>query len=89
MPTFYFDLLVGHHVDPGPQGVELRDAEAAFEMAFRTAKEMLADARLKDVDRSGWAFHVNDEQGRKLFTFRFKLAASDPHYSRTWSRGGA
>ncbi len=88
MPTFYFDLWDGHRIDPDEQGVELRGMEAAFEMAVRTAREMLADAQLKVQDRSGWAFRVHDEQGRRLFTFRFSNALPEPHYSRAWSRRG-
>ncbi len=89
MPTFYFGLWDGHRIDPDEQGVELKGTEDAFEMAVRTAREMLADAQLKGDDRSGWAFRVHDEQGRRLFTFRFTGALPEPHYSRTWSRRGA
>ena len=89
IPRFYFDLWDGHRIDPDEQGCELKGTEEAFEIAVRTAREMLADAVLKDADRCGWAFHVNDEQGRKLFTFRFDLALPEPHYSRAWSRRGS
>ncbi len=88
MPTFYFDLWDGHRIEPDEQGVELRGTEAAFEMAVRAAREMLADAQLKGADHSGWAFHVKDEQGRRLFTFRFISALPEPHYSHAWSRRG-
>jgi len=86
MPTFYFGLWNGHQLDSDEQGVELNGTEEAFEMAVKAAREMLADARLKGEDRSHWAFHVHDEQARKLFTFRFTGAVPEPHYSRTWSR---
>ncbi len=86
MPTFYFDLWDGHRIEPDEQGVELRGTEAAFEMAVRAAREMLADAQLKGADHSGWAFHVKDEQGRRLFTFRFTGALPEPHYSCAWSQ---
>jgi hypothetical protein len=86
MPTFYFNLWDGHRIDPDEQGVKLRGTEDAFEMAVKAAREMLADAQLKAEDRSGWAFHVDDEQGRRLFTFRFTVALPEPHYARAWSR---
>jgi hypothetical protein len=86
MPTFYFGLWNGHQLDPDDQGVELNGTEEAFEMAVKAAREMLADAHLKGEDRSHWAFRVHDEQGRRLFTFRFTGAVPEPHYSRAWSR---
>jgi hypothetical protein len=86
MPTFYFGLWNGHQLDPDEQGVELNGTEEAFEMAVKTARAMLAEAQLKEEDRSGWAFRVHDEQGRRLFTFRFTGALPEPHYSRVWSR---
>ncbi len=88
MPTFYFGLWDGHRLDPDEQGVELRGTEDAFEMAVRAAREMLAEAPLKGEDRSRWAFRVHDEQGRRLFTFRFTAALPEPHYDRAWSRRG-
>ncbi len=86
MPTFYFGLWDGHRILPDEQGVELRGAEDAFEMAVRAARELLAKAQFKGEDRSGWAFRVHDEQGRRLFTFRFTGALPEPHYSCAWSR---
>ena len=86
MPTFYFGLWDGRRLDPDEQGVELKGTEEAFEMAVKAARQMLGEAQLKGDDRSGWAFRVHDEQGRRLFTFRFTGALPEPHYSRVWSR---
>ncbi len=86
MPTFYFGLWDGHRIDPDEQGVELKGTEDAFEMAVRTAREVLSNAQTNGEDRSGWAFRVHDEHGRRLFTFRFTGALPEPHYSRVWSR---
>ena len=86
MPIFYFGLWNGHQLDPDEQGVELKGTEEAFEMAVKAARQMLGEAQLKGDDRSGWAFRVHDEQGRRLFTFRFTGALPEPHYSRVWSR---
>ena len=85
MPIFYFGLWNGHQLDPDEQGVELKGTEEAFEMAVKTARAMLAEAHLGSDNRSNWAFRVHDEQGRKLFTFRFTGALPEPHYSRVWS----
>ena len=86
MPIFYFGLWNGHQLDPDEQGVELKGTEEAFEMAVKTAQAMLAEAQPGSDDRSTWAFRMHDEQGRKLFTFRFTGALPEPHYSRAWSR---
>ncbi len=84
MPTYYFDLWDGQQLDPDEIGVELSTLEAAFEMAVRTAEEMLSDGSLKGHDRSDWAFKVIDERGAYLFTFEFSKAVAEPHYSRVW-----
>jgi hypothetical protein len=89
MPTFYFGLWDGHQLDPDEQGVELKGTEDAFEMAVKAAREILAEAQPKGQDRSGWAFRVHDEQGRRLFTFRFTGALPEPHYSRVWPQRGS
>ena len=88
MPAFYFGLWDGHRILPDEQGVELRGAEDAFEMAVRVARVLLAKAQFKGEDRSGWAFRVHDEQGRRLFTFRFAGALPEPYYSCTRPRRG-
>ena len=85
MPIFYFGLWNGHQLDPDEQGVQLKGTEEAFEIAVKAARQMLGEAQLKKEDRSGWAFRVHDEQGRRLFTFRFTGALPEPHYSRAWS----
>ncbi len=82
MPTYYFDLWDGQRLDADECGVELSTLETAFEMAFQTAKEMLADGLLKSEDRSRWAFQVADERGHAQFTFEFSKALLEPHYSR-------
>ena len=89
MPTFYFGLWDGHRIDPDEQGVELKGTEDASAMAVRAAQAILVDGHRKSEDRSGWAFRVHDEQGRKLFTFRFTSALPEPHYGYDWSRGGS
>ncbi len=82
MPTYYCDLWDGQRLDADDCGVELNSLETAFEMAFQTAKEMLADGLLKSENRSRWAFQVIDERGHAQFTFEFSTAPAEPHYSR-------
>ncbi len=82
MPTYYFDLWDGQRLDPDESGVELSGLESAFEVAFQTAKEMLADGLLKNQNRTQWALQVVDERGHAQFTFEFSTALAEPHHSR-------
>jgi hypothetical protein len=80
MPTFYFGIWDGHRVKPDEYGVSLSDAERAFELAVKTARKILSTGLRKGEDRSGWAFHVHNDRGVRLFTLRFSVVAIDPHY---------
>ncbi len=80
MPTFYFGLWNGCRIRPDEYGVHLKGIEDAFETAVRTAREMMTNPRYKGEDRSGWAFHVHDDRGRRLFTLPFSVAVIDRHY---------
>ena len=86
MPKFFLDSSDGERVEPDLDGVNLRGTEYAFEMVVEAARKLLANGVSKGEDRSHWAFHVRNEHGAALFTFRFETAAIDPHYSRTWKR---
>ncbi len=88
MPTFYFGLWNGHRIKPDEYGIPLSGVEDAFERAVGTARTILTAAQYKDEDRSGWAFHVHDERGRRLFILPFSVAAVDPHYWRAPVRRG-
>jgi hypothetical protein len=81
MPTFYFGIWDGHRVRPDEHGVSLSDAEHALEMAVGTARKILTAGSRKAEDRSGWAFHVHNDRGVRLFTLRFSVVAIDPHYA--------
>ena len=83
MPTFYYGLWDGRRIKPDEYGVRLAGIEDAFEMAVRTAREIMTNSRFRGEDRSGWAFQVHDERGWRLFTFPFAIAAPDPHYAFT------
>lgn len=81
MPTFYFGLWNGQRIKPDEGGLPLEGAEEAFEMAIEAARHLLNEAPSAGEDRSGWAYHVHDEQGRRVFTVPFSIAARDPHYT--------
>ena len=81
MPTYYFDLWDGQRLVPDECGIDLSGLETAFEMAFQTAKEMLADGLLNSEERSRWALQVVDERGHAQFTFEFSMALAEPQYS--------
>jgi hypothetical protein len=67
----------GHQLDPDEQGVELNGTEEAFEMAVKTARAMLP--RLSSgVTTVPTGLRVHDEQGRRLFTFRFTVRFRSP-----------
>ena len=80
MPTFYFGISDGHRIDPDEEGFPASGIEAAYEMAVRKARHMLARGASKGEDLSGLAFRVCDERGRWVFTLPFPVAAVDPHY---------
>ena len=80
MPTFYFGISDGQRIDPDEEGFPASGIEAAFELAVRKARQMLAVGAAKGEDLSGWAFRVCDERGRWVFTLPFSVAAVDPHY---------
>jgi hypothetical protein len=80
MPTFYFDFWNGKRIEADEFGLELSDQDAAFEMAIRTARDMLNEPGKKY--RAGCAFQVRSESGRALFTAPFSMAAFHPHDRR-------
>ncbi len=81
MPTFYFGLWNGHRIRPDEHGVCARSVEDAFETAVGAARELLLHSGHVGEDRSGWAYHVYDEGGLRLFTLPFSIAAVDRHYA--------
>jgi hypothetical protein len=89
MPRFYLDSSDGKQVEPDLDGVNLENADEAFEMVVAAARRLLVNGVRRGEDRSSWAFHVRNEHGAALFTFRFEGAAIDPHYGRAWKRKAA
>ena len=81
MPTFYFGIWNGRRIKPDEYGIRAKCPVDAFETAVTAAREMLAQSERKGEDRSGWAFHVHDDRGWRLFTLPFSVVAIDPHYA--------
>ncbi len=80
MPTFYFGISDGLRTDPDDEGFPASGIEAAYEIAVRKARHMLAVGASKGEDLSGWAFRVHDQWGGWVFTLPFSVATVDPHY---------
>jgi hypothetical protein len=77
MGRYFFHLKAHGHLDPDDTGVELLDAEAAFEEAVKAAQDMARDAALGGKDISGQSFEVTDGDGEPVFTFLLSLAIED------------
>ena len=67
----------GGRLHPDDYGVDLPDAEAAFEEALLGARGLMDDAALAGRDVSGQCFEVTDAYGRAAFTVPFLLAMND------------
>jgi len=78
MGRYFFHLKAQGHLEPDDTGVELLDAEAAFEEAVKAAQDMARDAALggKDII-SGQSFEVTDGDGEPVFRLLLSLAIED------------
>ena len=88
MPTFYFGIWNGERIKPDEQGVYGTSMDDAFETAVGAAREMLNLSERTGEDRSGWAYHVHNDRGVRLFTLPFSMAVLDAHYGRAGMRRG-
>ena len=88
MPTFYFGIWNGQRIKPDEYGVQAKCPVDAFDTAVTAARAMITQSERRGEDRSGWAFHVHDERGWRLFTLPFSKAVLDPHYGRPGIRRG-
>jgi hypothetical protein len=78
MSLYFFHLRErGGRLHPDDYGVDLPDAEAAFEEALLGARGLMDDAALAGRDVSGQCFEVTDAYGRAAFTVPFLLAMND------------
>jgi hypothetical protein len=78
MSRYFFHMREkGGRVHPDDYGVDLPDAEAAFEEALLGARGLMDDAALAGRDVSGQCFDVTDADGHAAFTVPFLLAVED------------
>jgi uncharacterized protein DUF6894 len=78
MSLYFFHLRErGGRLRPDDYGVDLPDAEAAFEEALLGARGLMDDAALVGEDVSGQCFEVMDADGQAAFTVPFQLALDD------------
>jgi len=78
MSRYFFHVRErGGRLHPDDYGVDLPDAEAAFEEALLGARGLMDDAALAGEDVSGQCFEVTDADGHAVFTVAFLLAVED------------
>ena len=81
MSLYYFHIRERSTLNLDDTGVDLPDAEAAFEEAVKAALGMTNDAALRGNDISRRSFEVTDRDGNSVFTFAFALAEAEPRPS--------
>jgi hypothetical protein len=67
MGRYFFHLRLKGRLDPDDIGVELPNAEDAFEEAVKAARDMTKDAAFSGKDISGQSFEVTDGHGKPVF----------------------
>jgi hypothetical protein len=77
MGRYFFHIKKKGRLDPDDTGVELADAEAAYNEAVKAARGMSRDAAFSGKDVSGQRFEVTDSEGEPVFTLPFSLATED------------
>jgi hypothetical protein len=78
MSRYFFHVRErGGRLHPDDYGVDLPNAEAAFEEALLGARGLMDDAALAGEDVSGQCFEVTDADGHAAFTVAFLLAVED------------
>jgi hypothetical protein len=77
MGRFYFHVVEGAELLNDVEGLDLRDALEARQVAIRSAREILADAIRGGKNRVPQAFVITDEQGRAIETVPFAAVLPD------------
>lgn len=70
MPLYRFEFRdeTGTHAMPD---IDLPDLDAAYEEAKRSTRDMLMEAAVKGVERSGWACRVYGQGGDLVLSVDF------------------
>lgn len=63
MPLFYFDVRAHNMIIPDEEGVALPDAESAKNEGRLAAREMVAEAVLREEPIDGTTIDIRDQDG--------------------------
>jgi hypothetical protein len=77
MPKFFFSYRTGNHLAGDLEGTELPSPSAARDMAFESARELLADA-VKGGRRPPDALIVSTEDGHDIMTISMSELLAEP-----------
>jgi hypothetical protein len=77
MSKFFFSYRTGDHVARDLEGIELPSLTAAREMAFETARELLADA-VKGDGRPPDSVILTTEDGHDIMTISMSEVLPEP-----------
>jgi hypothetical protein len=71
VPLYRFEFRdeTGTHAMPD---IDLPDLDAAYEEAKRSTRDMLMEAAVKGVERSGWACRVYGQGGDLILSMNFE-----------------
>lgn len=78
MPRYFFHTEIGQDRVSDPEGVELPDADAAWEKARVTARAVMARDRASQVRLMTACLVVTDEAGEIVLEFPFAEAVTMP-----------
>jgi hypothetical protein len=77
VPRYFFNTRIGDDLIPDTDGVELRDADQAWEMARTMIQEVLRDQR-NELNLLTASLEVTDERGEIVLEFPFSEALIMP-----------
>ncbi|MBR1219284.1 hypothetical protein JQ557_14870 [Bradyrhizobium sp. U87765 SZCCT0131] len=82
MPKFFFNTRIGADIVRDPEGLVLRDADQAWEVARTTIRELLhGEGQPRHLLAA--SLEVTDDDGRLVLEFPFSEALFDPSADST------
>lgn len=71
MPLYRFEFRdeTGTHAMPD---IDLPDLDAAYDEAKRSTRDLLMEATIKGVERTGWACRVYGQDGERIVSVDFE-----------------